>query len=42
MPIMPLHVGPGVLLKSAAGPRMSLTGFALSQVTMDVEVLARG
>lgn len=41
MPITPLHLGPGILIKSLAGRRMSLTVFALSQVTMDVEVLAR-
>ena len=41
MPITPLHVGPGILLKSLGGRHMSLTVFALSQLTMDLEVLAR-
>jgi hypothetical protein len=41
MPITPLHVGPGVLLKSLSGRRLSLAMFALTQVTMDLEVIAR-
>ena len=41
MPITPLHIGPGVLIKSAAGGHLSLIVFALAQVTMDLEVLAR-
>ncbi len=41
MPITPLHLGPGVLLKAAAGSRISLTVFAFCQFTMDLEVLTR-
>ncbi len=41
MPITPLHVGPGIFLKSLGGRHISLTVFALSQLTMDLEVLAR-
>ncbi len=41
MPITPLHLGPGFLVKAVAGGRLSFTVFALSQVFMDVEVIAR-
>jgi hypothetical protein len=41
MPVTPLHLGPGVVLKAALGRNMSLTVFALCQFTMDLEVLAR-
>ena len=39
MPITPLHLGPGAILKAAAGQHMSLSVFAFSQITMDLEVL---
>ncbi len=41
MPVTPLHLGPGTVLKAVLGSRMSLTVFAFSQFTMDLEVLAR-
>lgn len=41
MPITPLHVGPGLVLKTLGGERVSLTIFVLAQVTMDIEVVAR-
>ncbi len=41
MPVTPLHLGPGAVLKAVLGPRMSLTVFAFGQFTMDLEVLAR-
>ena len=41
MPITPLHLGPGLLLKSCGGSYLSLAMFALVQVTMDLEVLLR-
>lgn len=41
MPITPLHLGPGLLFKSVGGHHVSFTLFALSQVTMDLEVIAR-
>lgn len=41
MPVTPLHVGPGVLIKSLGGRHVSLTVFTLAQVTMDLEVLGR-
>ncbi len=41
MPVTPLHLGPGTALKAVLGSRMSLTVFAFSQITMDLEVLAR-
>ena len=41
MPITLLHDGPGVLIKSAGGKYVSLTVFAMAQVTMDLEVMAR-
>ncbi len=41
MPITPLHLGPGLLLKSCGGSYLSLTMFALVQVTMDLEVVLR-
>ena len=37
MPITPLHFGPALLLKRAAGPRFSLSAFVLSQVLLDIE-----
>lgn len=41
MPITPLHVGPGILLKLIEGPHLSLTMFTLTQITMDLEVVMR-
>ena len=41
MPITPFHVGPGVLLKLVGGSHLSLTMFALTQITMDLEVVMR-
>ncbi len=41
MPVTPLHLGPGTVLKAVLGSRMSLTVFAFSQFTMDLEVLVR-
>jgi len=41
MPIAPLHLGPGLLLKSIGGPHVSFTMLALGQVTMDLEVIVR-
>ena len=41
MPVTPLHLGPALVFKAAAGVYMSLTVFAFSQVLMDVEVLIR-
>ena len=41
MPFTPFHLGPGLALKVAGGPRLSLAVFALSQVAMDVEPLVR-
>ena len=41
MPVTPLHLGPGLLFKSAGRDRLSLTLFALTQITMDLEVIAR-
>ncbi len=41
MPITPLHLGPGTVLKAALGQHMSLSVFAFCQFTMDLEVLAR-
>jgi hypothetical protein len=39
MPFTPLHVGPGLALKSVVGERMSITTFAMAQVAMDLEPL---
>lgn len=41
MPLTPLHLGPGILFKAFAGSHLSLCLFALTQVTMDLEVLLR-
>jgi len=41
MPIKPLHLGPGFILKAVLGRRMSLTVFTFSQFTMDIEVIGR-
>jgi hypothetical protein len=41
MPATPLHLGPGTALKAVLGSRMSLSVFAFSQITMDLEVLVR-
>ena len=41
MPITPLHVGPGLLIKLVGGRHLSLTMFVLTQITMDLEVLMR-
>ena len=37
MPVTPLHIGPALLLKRAAGSRFSLSSFDLSQVLLDIE-----
>lgn len=45
MPFTPFHLGPGLLLKSAAPAGVSLTAFAAAQVAIDLEPLtfiARG
>jgi len=39
MPFTPCHVGPGLLLKSAAPRRLSIAAFALANVMIDVETL---
>jgi hypothetical protein len=39
MPFTPLHLGPGLALKSVVGERMSFTTFAMAQVAMDLEPL---
>jgi hypothetical protein len=41
MPITPLHLGPGLVLKAVVGKRISITVFALSQIFMDLEVIGR-
>jgi hypothetical protein len=41
MPFTPLHMGPGALVKAAAGRHFSLTMFGLSQVAIDLEPLVR-
>jgi hypothetical protein len=41
MPFTPLHMGPGALVKAAAGRHFSLTMFGLSQVVIDLEPLVR-
>ncbi|NEV63240.1 DUF4184 family protein [Thiorhodococcus minor] len=41
MPFTPLHLGPGAVLKSLTGPTFSLSVFAIAQLAMDVEVVAR-
>lgn len=41
MPVTPLHLGPGTVLKAGGGEYMSFTVFALSQIMMDVEVVGR-
>lgn len=41
MPFTPLHLGPGLLLKSLGGRRLSLGAFAASQVAIDIEPLLR-
>ena len=41
MPITPLHVGPGILVKLVGGRHLSLSMFVLTQITMDLEVLMR-
>lgn len=37
MPITPLHLGPALLLKRAAGSKFDLAAFVLSQVLLDAE-----
>lgn len=37
MPITPLHLGPALLLKRAAGSRFSLVAFIVAQVLLDLE-----
>lgn len=39
MPFTPFHFGPGLLLKSVAPRRVSLTAFAATQVAVDLEPL---
>ena len=41
MPVTPLHLGPGILIKAFTGSQLSLTLFAFAQVAMDLEVLLR-
>lgn len=41
MPFTPLHLGPGLVLKSALGRHFSLLRFAGAQVVMDIEPLIR-
>ncbi len=41
MPFTPLHLGPGLLLKSALDRHFSLCCFAGAQVVMDIEPLIR-
>jgi hypothetical protein len=41
MPATPLHLGPGLLLKSVAGRHFSLSVFAFSQVVIDLEPAVR-
>lgn len=41
MPITPLHLGPGSVVKVLLGERLSLMVFAFSQGLMDIEVIAR-
>ena len=41
MPITPLHIGPGLVVKAAGGSTVSLTVFAITQVAMDLEVAFR-
>jgi hypothetical protein len=39
MPVTPLHMGPGALVKAVAGRHFSLTMFGLGQVVIDLEPL---
>ena len=39
MPITPLHMGPGMLLKGAADRQVSLIAFGVAQILMDLEPL---
>lgn len=39
MPITPLHMGPGMLLKGVAERQMSLIAFGVAQIVMDLEPL---
>lgn len=39
MPFTPIHMGPGLALKAAAGRHFSLMVFGFSQVAMDIEPL---
>lgn len=41
MPFTPFHMGPGAVLKAAAGEHFSLTVFGFTQVAMDIEPLVR-
>ncbi len=41
MPVTPLHIGPAIPLKVAAGRYFSLSAFALTQVAMDIEPIVR-
>ncbi|HEX9952518.1 MAG TPA: metal-dependent hydrolase [Rubricoccaceae bacterium] len=40
MPVTPFHVGPGLLLKSAAPRALSATAFAAANVAVDIESVA--
>ena len=39
MPVTPLHMGPGLLVKATLGRQMSVVAFGLSQVAIDIEPL---
>jgi len=41
MPITPLHLGPGAVIKAVTGSHFSLAVFAFSQISMDIEVFSR-
>ncbi|MGE0487451.1 MAG: hypothetical protein AB7Q81_25090 [Gammaproteobacteria bacterium] len=41
MPITPLHLGPGLVLKGLVDARLSLVVFAFAQLVLDVEVILR-
>lgn len=39
MPFTPFHMGPGMLIKAAAGRHFSVLSFGIAQVAMDIEPL---
>ena len=39
MPVTPLHLGPGIALKSIASRHVSFTIFAFTQIVIDIEAL---